>query len=288
MRRTRQPDTHAELDELIGLAVNYARDFVAPNLKRRPPSAMEAEALRDLDAELAKLPPDASAEDIQTAVFEVGKRHPFESLRALVPGALRNPARLQPGPAHGQLHRALRDRQQPQADRGGAGGGPRLGKEGAPAGRNGDFAHGFVARDDDLLARRPLFRTAADPIAGAGPRRRSAERTPGRPSTAPSSIKGFANAFASHAPRRRILPPRSRRISCNFDGPRCQISANGGHRVYLSDARAAAPLMPAPASLSASSSALSPATSTSGLTPVPSQLSPVSGSNVRPTGMNAA
>ena len=74
-------DTHAELDELIGLAVNYARDFVAPNLKRRSPSAMEAEALRDLDSELAKLAPDASAEDIQTEVFEVGKRHAFESLR---------------------------------------------------------------------------------------------------------------------------------------------------------------------------------------------------------------
>ena len=28
------------------------------------------------------LPSDASAEDIQTQVFEVGKRHPFESLRA--------------------------------------------------------------------------------------------------------------------------------------------------------------------------------------------------------------
>ena len=42
---------------------------------------MEAEALRDLDSELAKLPADASAEDIQTQVFEVGKRHAFESLR---------------------------------------------------------------------------------------------------------------------------------------------------------------------------------------------------------------
>jgi lysyl-tRNA synthetase class 1 len=75
------PETDPELDELIGLAVNYARDFVAPTLKRRAPSAMEAEALRDLDAELAKLPADAPAEDIQTQVFEVGKRHPFESLR---------------------------------------------------------------------------------------------------------------------------------------------------------------------------------------------------------------
>src|SRR3982750_3792356 len=75
------PESDPELDELIGLAVNYARDFVAPTLKRRAPSEMEAEALRDLDSELAKLPADASAEDIQTQVFEVGKRPPFESLR---------------------------------------------------------------------------------------------------------------------------------------------------------------------------------------------------------------
>ena len=76
------PDSEPELDELIGLAVNYARDFVVPTLSRRPPTEAEAEALRDLDAELAKLPSDASGEEIQTQVFEVGKRHPFESLRA--------------------------------------------------------------------------------------------------------------------------------------------------------------------------------------------------------------
>ena len=39
--------------KLIGLAVNYARDFVAPSLQRRAPNAMEAEALRDLDRVLA-------------------------------------------------------------------------------------------------------------------------------------------------------------------------------------------------------------------------------------------
>ena len=76
------PESDPELDELIGLAVNYARDFVVPGLERRPPSEMEAEALRDLDGELAKLPADADGEVIQHAVFEVGKRHPFESLRA--------------------------------------------------------------------------------------------------------------------------------------------------------------------------------------------------------------
>jgi lysyl-tRNA synthetase class 1 len=74
--------TDPELDELIGLAVNYARDFVAPTLRRRPPSETEAEALKDLDTELAKLPANASGEDIQTQVFDVGKRHPFENLRA--------------------------------------------------------------------------------------------------------------------------------------------------------------------------------------------------------------
>jgi len=76
------PASDPELDELIGLAVNYARDFVAPDLKRRRPSTLEAEALRDIDQELAKLPEDAEGETIQHAVFEVGKRHPFESLRA--------------------------------------------------------------------------------------------------------------------------------------------------------------------------------------------------------------
>jgi lysyl-tRNA synthetase class 1 len=76
------PETDPELDELIGLAINYARDFVVPTLNRRAPTQMEADALRDLDSELAKLPPGSSAEDIQTQVFEVGKRHSFESLRA--------------------------------------------------------------------------------------------------------------------------------------------------------------------------------------------------------------
>ncbi|HXG80209.1 MAG TPA: lysine--tRNA ligase, partial [Sphingomicrobium sp.] len=75
------PEANPELDELIGLAVNYARDFVAPTLKRRPPRGEELAALAELDAELAALPADADAETIQNLVFEVGKRYRFESLR---------------------------------------------------------------------------------------------------------------------------------------------------------------------------------------------------------------
>jgi lysyl-tRNA synthetase class 1 len=75
------PQTHPELDRRLDFALAYFRDFIANALDHRAPSAMEAEALRDLDARLAALPEDADAEAIQFEVYEVGKAHPFESLR---------------------------------------------------------------------------------------------------------------------------------------------------------------------------------------------------------------
>ena len=75
------PETDPELDNLIGLAVNYARDFVAPTLKRRAPVGHEIDALKELDAELATLDADTPGDEIQNKVFEIGKHHPFESLR---------------------------------------------------------------------------------------------------------------------------------------------------------------------------------------------------------------
>jgi lysyl-tRNA synthetase class 1 len=75
------PETHPELDALIGHALAYFRDFVKNSLERRSPDAREAEALRQLDARLAALPADADAEAIQTEVYEVGKSAGFENLR---------------------------------------------------------------------------------------------------------------------------------------------------------------------------------------------------------------
>ncbi|MGZ8345829.1 MAG: lysine--tRNA ligase [Allosphingosinicella sp.] len=75
------PGTHPELDALIDFALAYFRDFIADSLRRRSPSAMEATALRDLDTRLARLDEQTDAETIQTEVYEVGKAHPFESLR---------------------------------------------------------------------------------------------------------------------------------------------------------------------------------------------------------------
>lgn len=68
-----EPDRYPDLDRLIDHALAYHRDFVAPTLKRRAPEGIEVAALERLDAELAALPADASAEDIQTIVYEIGK-----------------------------------------------------------------------------------------------------------------------------------------------------------------------------------------------------------------------
>ena len=67
------PETHPELDGLIENAVNYGRDFIAPTLKRRWPEGKEIDALTRLDNELAELPENASAEDIQNIVYAIGK-----------------------------------------------------------------------------------------------------------------------------------------------------------------------------------------------------------------------
>ena len=75
------PETHPELDALIGYALAYFRDFVAGSLIRRAPDETEAAALRALDSRLAELPEGASAEDIQNEVYEIGKTGGFETLR---------------------------------------------------------------------------------------------------------------------------------------------------------------------------------------------------------------
>ncbi len=80
---TGQPVTDPALERLIECAVNYNRDFVAPTLSKRAPSASEAQALRDLDAQLGAAAADTSAEDLQTMVYEIGKNeaYGFENLR---------------------------------------------------------------------------------------------------------------------------------------------------------------------------------------------------------------
>ncbi|MEK9672381.1 MAG: lysine--tRNA ligase [Rhodospirillaceae bacterium] len=75
------PGNAPVLDDLVGYAVNYYRDFVKPTKQYRPPTDQERAALEDLSSMLQGMAADAEAETIQTEVYEVGKRHGFENLR---------------------------------------------------------------------------------------------------------------------------------------------------------------------------------------------------------------
>ncbi|MPZ38835.1 MAG: lysine--tRNA ligase [Rhizobiales bacterium] len=71
------PQTHPKLDALVGYAIHYFRDFVLPEKKFRQPTEAERAALSDLRDALSQLPADASAEQIQDVVYEIGRREPF-------------------------------------------------------------------------------------------------------------------------------------------------------------------------------------------------------------------
>jgi lysyl-tRNA synthetase class 1 len=71
------PQTHPKLDAMVGYAIHYFRDFVLPTKKFRQPTDTERAALNDLRDALAQLPTDATAEQIQDVVYEIGRREPF-------------------------------------------------------------------------------------------------------------------------------------------------------------------------------------------------------------------
>ncbi len=71
------PQTNPALNAQVEYAIHYFRDFVQPEKKFRHPSDPERAALIDLRDALAQLAADASPEDIQNVVYEVGRREPF-------------------------------------------------------------------------------------------------------------------------------------------------------------------------------------------------------------------
>ncbi|MDP6705674.1 MAG: lysine--tRNA ligase, partial [Alphaproteobacteria bacterium] len=75
------PENHPILDALAGYAVAYYQDFVKPTKRYRAPDETERTALEELATALEATPQGTSAEDLQNEVYEIGKRHGFESLR---------------------------------------------------------------------------------------------------------------------------------------------------------------------------------------------------------------
>ena len=77
------PQTHPRLDRLVQYACAYFRDFEAPKKRYRAPDETERDALEQITALLAGLPKDASAEAIQTALYDVARPIPrYQDLKA--------------------------------------------------------------------------------------------------------------------------------------------------------------------------------------------------------------
>jgi lysyl-tRNA synthetase, class I len=80
---TASPETHPRLDKLVGYACAYFRDFVAPKKVYRAADEVEAAALRQVSQLIGRLPADASAEQIQTALYDVARPIPrYQDLKA--------------------------------------------------------------------------------------------------------------------------------------------------------------------------------------------------------------
>jgi len=76
------PDTSSIMDELIGYAIRYYKDFVLPAKQYRKAAEEETAALTDLRDALTAMPETADGEDIQTRVYDIGKQHAcFPKLR---------------------------------------------------------------------------------------------------------------------------------------------------------------------------------------------------------------
>ena len=76
------------IGRLVDHAIAYYRDFVKPTKTYRLPTDQERAAMEQLLRAFEELPSDASAEDIQTIVYEIGKEAEFDNFARLVQSAL--------------------------------------------------------------------------------------------------------------------------------------------------------------------------------------------------------
>jgi len=75
------PENAPELDRMVGYAIAYFHDFVAPTKQFRAPDDRERAAITELYERLGELPEGTPGEDIQAVVYEIGKKHEFDPLR---------------------------------------------------------------------------------------------------------------------------------------------------------------------------------------------------------------
>jgi lysyl-tRNA synthetase, class I len=69
-------ETHPRLNSLVRYAVAYFRDFVAPKKRYRAADEVERGVLAEISARLAELPVNASADEIQHALYDIARPVP--------------------------------------------------------------------------------------------------------------------------------------------------------------------------------------------------------------------
>ena len=70
-----------EFDRLIDYAINFYTDFVMPKKKYIPIDNSNQDIFLDIVSFLKKIDADSSSEDIQTQIYEIGKKYNFTNLR---------------------------------------------------------------------------------------------------------------------------------------------------------------------------------------------------------------
>ena len=75
------PNENTELDSLIQYSINYYNDFVLPNKKYLKLENENKQIFEDIKLFLETTDHESSAEELQTQIYEIGKKYNFENLR---------------------------------------------------------------------------------------------------------------------------------------------------------------------------------------------------------------
>ena len=75
------PKSNQSLDKLIGYAINYYIDFILPNKKYLKIDKENKIIFEDLYQLLINIDKKSTSEEIQTEIYEIGKKHNFSNLR---------------------------------------------------------------------------------------------------------------------------------------------------------------------------------------------------------------
>ena len=78
---TLNPKDNPEFDKLIQYAINYYIDFIQPNKKYTKINIENKGLFEDILGLLKTIDTELLAEEIQTQIYEIGKKHNFVNLR---------------------------------------------------------------------------------------------------------------------------------------------------------------------------------------------------------------